>query len=80
VIVSVLKRAEDGNGFILRAYETDQVATRATIRLEPWNRTIEADFGPCEIKTFRIPDDPAESVVETSMIELDEVGPTGREP
>jgi alpha-mannosidase len=71
IVLSVLKRAEAGNGLILRAYETDKVATRAAIRLGPWGRTVEADFGPCEIKTFRIPGDPAAPVVETNMIELD---------
>lgn len=78
VLVSVLKRAEDGDGLILRAYETDQIGTRTTIRLEPWERIVEAEFAPCEIKTFRIPENHDEPVVETSMIELDEVGPAGR--
>jgi len=80
VIVSVLKRAEDGDGLILRAYETDNAATRAAIRLEPWDRTIEAEFGPGEIKTFRIPEEPDGPVVETSMVELEEIGPAGRAP
>ena len=67
--VSVLKPAEDGGGAIVRAYETSKNATRATLHLPAWSRTIEADFGPCEIKTFRVPNDPSEPVVETNLLE-----------
>ena len=67
--VSVLKRAEEGDGTILRAFETSGNRTRATIRLPAWQRTITAEFGPCEIKTFRVPHDPNAAVVETDLIE-----------
>ena len=40
------------------------------IRLPKWGRTIEAAFGPSQIKTFRVPVDAAQPVVETNMIEL----------
>jgi alpha-mannosidase len=53
----------------VRCYEASGVATRAIIRLFKWNRTIEAAFGPSQIKTFRIPVDSAQPVVETNMIE-----------
>jgi len=69
VLVSVLKRAEDGHGLVLRAYETDAVAIRATIRLPLWNRVFQADFQPGEIKTFRIPPDATIPVYETSLLE-----------
>jgi alpha-mannosidase len=69
IIVSALKRAEDGDDLVLRCYEANHVATRATIRLPKWERTFEADFGPCEIKTFRIPRDTAAPMVETNLIE-----------
>jgi len=55
---------------VIRCYETNKVATRATIRLPLWERVIEASFGPCEIKTFRIPQDPSLPVVETNLIEM----------
>jgi alpha-mannosidase len=69
VVMSALKVAEDGDGLILRCYETDRRATRARIALPAWGRHIDADFGPCEIKTFRIPDDDGEPVAETDLIE-----------
>ena len=71
IVVSVIKQAEDGlreNGdLIVRAYETARIATAAEIRL--WNRTIHAAFGPCEIKTFRVPKDETLPVVETNLLE-----------
>ncbi|WP_219836986.1 alpha-mannosidase [Paenibacillus sp. R14(2021)] len=69
VLVSVLKKSEDNDDLILRAYETAKTSTRAVIALPKWNRRIEADFGPCEIKTFRIPKDASLPVTETNLIE-----------
>jgi alpha-mannosidase len=69
IVISAVKRAEDNDDMIIRAYETSKAATRATIRLPKWERTIEAAFGPCEIKTFRVPRDPALPVVETNLLE-----------
>jgi alpha-mannosidase len=71
VVVAVVKKAEDSNDLIIRAYETTKVATHATIRLPKWNRVIEADFAPCEIKTFRVPIDASLPVVETNLLEWD---------
>lgn len=69
VVMSALKPAEDGDALILRCYETERMATHVRIVLPRWNRQIDADFGPCEIKTFRVPDDPDEPVTETDLIE-----------
>lgn len=69
IIVSTIKKAEDNDDMILRAYETTKVATEATIHLPKWNREIKAKFNPCEIKTFRVPKDPALPVVETNLLE-----------
>jgi alpha-mannosidase len=69
IVVSAVKRAEEGDDLIVRCYETSGVATSATIRLPKWGRTIEAAFGPSQIKTFRVPVDAAQPVVETNMIE-----------
>jgi alpha-mannosidase len=69
IVVSVVKQAEDGDDLILRAYETTRFATAAEIRLPQWNRTIRAAFGPCEIKTFRVPRDESLPVVETNLLE-----------
>jgi alpha-mannosidase len=67
--VAVVKQAEDGDDLVVRAVETHGVATPATLRLEAWGRTIETRFGPCEIKTWRVPRDPALPVRETDLIE-----------
>lgn len=69
ITVTVLKQAEDGDALILRVYETAGRATRATLRLPRWGREIDADFSRGEIKTLRIPDDPAAPVVETDLLE-----------
>jgi alpha-mannosidase len=49
VVVTALKRAEDGDGVVVRAVETAGRGGRAS--LEVLGRTIEADFGAHEIKT-----------------------------
>ena len=70
VIVGVVKQAEDGDdSLIVRAYETNQTPTRTTIRLLKWNRVIDAAFAPCEIKTWRVPRDASEPIVETNLVE-----------
>ena len=69
MVVSAVKQAEDNDDLILRAYETAQSATRATVRLPKWGRTIETRFGPCEIKTFRVPRDTTRPVIETNLLE-----------
>lgn len=72
IIVSVLKKSEDNDDFILRAYETNNVATDVTITLPKWNRVIETRFGQSEIKTFRIPSEEPEPIYETSLLEWEE--------
>jgi alpha-mannosidase len=69
VLVTVLKWAETGDDLVLRAYETSGAASRAVIRLPKWGRTIETDFMPGEIKTFRIPRDPSQPVYQTDLLE-----------
>ncbi|WP_432251789.1 alpha-mannosidase [Streptomyces sp. HNM1019] len=72
VTVSVVKGAEDGSGdLVVRAYESHGRAAGARITLPLLgDRAIEADFGPYEIRTFRVPRDPALPVVETDLLEL----------
>jgi alpha-mannosidase len=69
VMVTVLKQAEEGDDLIVRAVETSRSPARGTIRLPQWERTIEADFGPCEIKTFRIPRDRSQPTGEVDLLE-----------
>jgi alpha-mannosidase len=72
VVVTVVKGAEDGGGdLVVRAYESAGRATEAHINLPMLGgRTIEASFGPCEIKTFRVPTDGRLPVVETDLLEF----------
>ena len=73
VVPTVLKLSEDGDGgVILRAHESAGVPVTASIGLPLLGRTVTADFGPHEIKTFRIPRDPDQPVVETNLLEWPE--------
>ena len=69
VVATVLKLAEDGDALVLRLFETSKNAAKARISLRRLERAFEADFGPCEIKTFRIPLDANEPVTETNLLE-----------
>jgi alpha-mannosidase len=71
VMLTVLKRAEDpGGDLVVRAYETaGRPVARATIELELLGRGIETAFGAHQIKTFRVPADPGQPVVETDLLE-----------
>jgi alpha-mannosidase len=52
----------------VRAYESAGRPGRATIDLPLADRTIDADFGAHEIKTFVVPGGPA-APVETNLLE-----------
>lgn len=70
IVLSALKEAEDGEGYVLRAYETDGNETDATIELPAAARTIRTRFGPHEIKTFLIPFAPEKEVSACNLLEL----------
>lgn len=72
LIVSAVKKSEDNDDLIVRVYETAGVSAQGTIRLTGWNRTIQANFTPCEIKTFRVPRDESQPVVEVNLLEWEE--------
>jgi len=55
VVVSVLKKAEDGDDLIVRCYETAGRATTATLNLGLVHRQWTGTFNPLEIKTLRVP-------------------------
>jgi len=66
VIVEVIKRHEDSDGLIARAYETHGQATTATITVA--GQSSEAlEFRPCEIKTLLVTD---ETISEVNLLEL----------
>ncbi len=69
VILSAIKRAEDNDDLIVRAYETCGTTAEAVIDLPAWGRSIQTHFNPSEVKTFRVPRDAALPVRETNLLE-----------
>jgi len=69
VLASVIKLAEDGGAWIVRAYETAGMSAHACLQLSHLGREIRVDFDPYEIKTFRIPFNADEPVGETNLLE-----------
>ena len=70
VVLTVLKAGEDGDGsLVVRAYESEGRPAHATIDLPLLDRTIEAEFGANEIKTFRVPRYADGEIVETNLLE-----------
>lgn len=70
VVAVALKKAEDSEDLILRLHETARSACEARVAFPRWGRTFQASLGPSEIRTFRIPADAAQPVIETNLIEL----------
>ncbi|MCY9664294.1 glycosyl hydrolase-related protein [Paenibacillus alginolyticus] len=70
IVVTAFKKAEDGQGYILRCYETSGKEASATIEIPMLERKWSARFGKCEIKTFRIPLSAEQEVQENNFIEL----------
>jgi alpha-mannosidase len=55
VVVSVVKKAEEGDDLIIRCYETAGRPTEASLDLKLLNRRWTGTFRPLEIKTLRVP-------------------------
>jgi alpha-mannosidase len=68
VVFTVLKAEEDGDGWVLRGFESAGREANASVEL--FGRTIELAFGANEIKTVVVPRDPAQPVRETNLLEL----------
>ncbi len=69
VVTTVLKRAEDGDGLVVRAYESAGVRAEWSLDLGFAGRAVSATFGPHEIRSFLVPFDPGRPVVETDLLE-----------
>jgi alpha-mannosidase len=54
VMVSAFKQATDGDGYILRLYESMGVKACARIRIPSLSIDETLEFGPFEIRTFRL--------------------------
>jgi alpha-mannosidase len=68
VVVSVVKKAEDGEDLILRCYEAVGRPTKASLELGLVNRHWAGSFRPLEIKTLRVPLDGGE-IREVNLLE-----------
>ncbi|SFS65758.1 alpha-mannosidase [Paenibacillus sp. BC26] len=69
VVATVFKQAEDGDGWILRCYETSGAAAESDIEVPMLYRSWRTVFGKCEIKSFFIPADASLPVQEVNLIE-----------
>ena len=54
VLLSVIKKSEDGNALIVRGYETAGVSAKTMLHIPHFKKTFAVEFKPCEIKTLRI--------------------------
>ena len=62
VLVTALKPAEDGEGYILHCYETAGKETQASISMPALGVTICDSFGPQQIRAYRIKENKVEEV------------------
>lgn len=78
VVITAVKGGEDGDtagALVVRAVETTGRPARARLELPVAGRVIEADFGPSQIRTFRVPLGEG-AVHEVDLIERDLTEPT----
>ncbi|MCU1441272.1 MAG: alpha-mannosidase [Rhodoglobus sp.] len=74
VLVTAIKGSEDpaadgGADLIVRAVETTGAPGRASIELPLVGRTLDLEFGANQIRTVRVPKDPAAQVVDVDLLE-----------
>ena len=66
VLVDVMKKSEDGTGWILRLREAKGAAVEAEIDLKALGRAFTASFTPWQIRTFFLTED---GLRETNFLE-----------
>jgi alpha-mannosidase len=72
VMVTAVKLHEDTpRDLVVRAVETTGRPGTATLNIPVAGIRLTADFGPCQIRTFRIPLDDPLSAVETDLVEME---------
>ncbi len=69
ILVTVIKTAEDQDGIIIRAVETEGISSRCRIEWPAQGRVIESVFPPLGIRTFHIPYDPGKPVQAVDLLE-----------
>lgn len=67
IVPTVLKRGEDGDALVVRAYESDGRAGAG--RITVLDRTFDVELGAAEIKTWRVPRERDDPVAETDLLE-----------
>ena len=56
IVVGALKQAEDGSGdIVVRLIETSGLGGPCRVELRAWDRSFEADIGPWQVRTWRVP-------------------------
>ena len=71
IVVSAFKQAEDAQGWIVRAYESAGRVTAGRVELPMLERSIEAEWGAFEVKTFYLSLDAAQPAQEVNFLEVD---------
>jgi len=75
VMITAVKGSEDeragSTDLLIRAVETTGEAVEVELFLPLVGRTLSASFGPSQIRTFRVPADADEPIVEVDLIEWD---------
>jgi alpha-mannosidase len=71
VMLTAVKQHEDGEDLVVRAVETTGRPATAVLDLPVAGIRIETDFGPSQIRTFRVPRDEPTAVVEVDLVEDD---------
>jgi alpha-mannosidase len=66
-VVTVVKGAEDGDGYVLRGYET--AGQKSAVSITLFDRTFSLDVEAHEIATIRVPRDLSERVRKTNLLE-----------
>lgn len=67
IIVTAIKESENGEGFVLRAYEASGEETEVAFSF--FERSWRAKFLPCEIKSFLVPKDKNLPIKEVNLLE-----------
>jgi alpha-mannosidase len=68
IVISALKKAEDGNGLIVRMYEAVGRQTSANLDLRFAKLHWQGEFRPFEIKTLRVIPE-SKSISEVNILE-----------
>lgn len=71
IVLRALKKSENGEGTILRLYESMGVKTKVKIDLALLERAFTLEFKPFEIKTVFVPDDTQKEISEIDIPEFE---------